>query len=68
RWLRGELRPLVTHALSPQALSTSGYFDPNYVAEMLDSHLNKKGYHLNQLWSLLTFQIWFFKYIAPKDL
>ncbi|MBI5053354.1 MAG: asparagine synthase (glutamine-hydrolyzing) [Chloroflexi bacterium] len=68
RWLRGELRELVTRALSPHALNTSGYFDPNYVGEMLDSHLNKKGYHLNQLWSLMTFQIWFFKYIAPKDL
>ncbi len=68
KWLRGELRELVTRALSPQALNTSGYFDPHYVGEMLDSHLNKKGYHLNQLWSLLTFQVWFFKYIAKKDL
>jgi len=63
KWLRGDLRGLVTRALSPQALNASGYFDPNCVAEMLDSHLNKKGYHLNHLWSLLTFQIWFFKYI-----
>ena len=68
KWLRGELRELVTRALSPQALNTSGYFNPNYVAEMLDSHLNKKGYHLNQLWSLLTFQVWFFNYIVKKDL
>ena len=68
KWLRGELRELVTRALSPQALNTSGYFNPNYVAEMLDSHLQQKGYHLNQLWSLLTFQVWFFNYIVKKDL
>jgi asparagine synthase (glutamine-hydrolysing) len=68
KWLRGELRQLVTRSLSPQALNTSGYFNANYVGEMLDSHLNKRGYHLNQLWSLLTFQVWFFKYIVKKDL
>lgn len=67
KWLRGELRELVTRALSPQALNTSGYFNANYVGELLDSHLNKKEYHLNQLWSLLTFQVWFYKYIAKKN-
>jgi asparagine synthase (glutamine-hydrolysing) len=63
KWLRGDLRELVTRALSPQALNTSGCFNANYVGELLNSHLNKKGYHLNPLWSLLTFQVWFFKYI-----
>jgi asparagine synthase (glutamine-hydrolysing) len=67
KWLRGELRELVTRSLSPQALNTSGCFNTNYVGGLLDSHLNKKGYHLNQLWSLLTFQAWFLKYIAKKS-
>lgn len=68
KWLRRELRPLAEKMLSPAALETSGYFQNEAVAGMLDAHLNRQGYYLNQLWSLLTFQVWFFHYIAGKEL
>jgi asparagine synthase (glutamine-hydrolysing) len=67
KWLRGELRSLTEKMLSAEALQVSGYFQPESVGRMLDEHLNKRGYHLNRLWSLLTFQIWFCKYIAGQD-
>jgi asparagine synthase (glutamine-hydrolysing) len=67
KWLRGELRPLAEKMLSPQAIKESGYFQPLFVSNLLESHISKQDYHLNQLWSLLTFQIWFAKYIAGKD-
>ncbi|HKZ69860.1 MAG TPA: asparagine synthase-related protein, partial [Anaerolineales bacterium] len=67
KWLRGELRPLAEKMLSAESLKVSGYFQPEFVGRMLDEHLNKRGYHLNQLWSLLTFQIWFCKYVARQD-
>jgi asparagine synthase (glutamine-hydrolysing) len=68
KWLRRELRPLAEKMLAPAAMQASGYFRTEYVTEMLDSHLNKQGYYLNQLWSLLTFQVWFFYYIVGKEI
>lgn len=35
---------------------------------VLATYLNKQAYYLNQLWSLLTFQIWFFYYLAGKEI
>jgi len=54
--------------LSAAALAESGYFRPEVVADLLGSHIHNRAYHLNQLWSLLTFQIWFFHYIARKEI
>jgi asparagine synthase (glutamine-hydrolysing) len=68
KWLRGELRPLTEKMLSPEAINESGFFQPLFVTSLLEAHVNNRGYHLNQLWSLLTFQIWFFTYIAGKGI
>jgi len=68
KWLRRELRPLAEKMLSPVAIEESGYFKSEVVSGLLDAHLNKRAYYLNQLWSLLTFQIWFFHYIAGKEI
>ncbi|HLB45640.1 MAG TPA: asparagine synthase-related protein, partial [Anaerolineales bacterium] len=68
KWLRGELRPLAEKMLSAESLRVSGYFRSPVVEEMLSAHVNRQSYHLNQLWSLFTFQIWFFKYIARREM
>ncbi len=33
-------------------------FDWDYVQAMLNSHINKEGYHLYPLWNILVLQIW----------
>lgn len=68
KWLRGELRSLAEKMLSAESLRMNGYFRPEVVGEMLSAHVNRRTYYLNQLWSLLTFQIWFFKYIARREI
>jgi asparagine synthase (glutamine-hydrolysing) len=68
KWLRRDLRPLAEKMLSAAALGESGYFRTEVVGELLESHINRQGYHLNQLWSLLTFQLWFYKYIVRKEI
>jgi asparagine synthase (glutamine-hydrolysing) len=68
KWLRSELRPLAEKMLSAESLRVSGYFRSPVVEEMLSAHVNRQSYHLNQLWSLFTFQIWFFKYIARREM
>jgi asparagine synthase (glutamine-hydrolysing) len=68
KWLRGELRPLAEKMLSTEAIKESGYFQPLYVKSLLETHVNNQGYFLNPLWSLLTFQLWYFHYIARKEI
>lgn len=41
---------------------TKDLFNWFEVQEMLDDHLDKKGYNLTILWALLTFQVWAKKY------
>lgn len=57
-WLRLPLRPLVDRWLAPERLALSG-FDPTAVQPMLEDHMARRGYYLNELWNLLMFQLWF---------
>jgi len=61
-WLRGVLRPLVDKYLSPEYVAAVGYFEPDAVQKLVDTHMNG-GYELWTLWSLLTFHIWHALYI-----
>ncbi len=57
-WLRGPLRPLLTEALSPEAVRRAGLFSPRAVGAIMDRHLRREenlGYHL---WGLLTLHLW----------
>ncbi len=63
-----ELRPLAEKALSPAGLAENGFFNAEYVGRMLTEHIENKTYHLIDLWSLLTFQVWFFKYVLKREI
>ncbi len=59
KWLRGDLRDFAREALSENYCSESAnLFDFKEIQKMLDEHLESKSYHLNTLWSLITFQVW----------
>lgn len=60
KWLRGELRPLMEEALSPEFnAGTKDMFDFAVLRGLYADHIDKKTYALNTLWSVLTFQLWF---------
>lgn len=57
-WLRTIFRPLVdTYLLDKEKLAASG-LNAEIVIPMTQAHLNRTSYHLNELWTLLIFQIW----------
>lgn len=64
KWLREpDILPLAREILSPEYYSqTAGLFDWRTVEMWLEEHVNKKNYHLNTLWAVLTFQIWARRY------
>jgi len=57
-WMRGELAPLLEEKLNPERLRRQGWFDPAFVARLLDQHRSGRADHRKALWTLLCFQLW----------
>ena len=64
KWIRGPFRPLMQEVLSSSyCLGTADLFDFRALQKMLDDHISKKQYALNTLWSVMTFQLWYSKFM-----
>jgi asparagine synthase (glutamine-hydrolysing) len=57
KWLQKELRYLIEDYLSPQAMASSGVFNPSYVEHLKDRFLKGESYLYNKLWLLIVFQM-----------
>jgi asparagine synthase (glutamine-hydrolysing) len=62
-WLTQELRPLLLDTLSENRLKQRGYFQPEYVQQLIREHLDGKENHSHRLWALMVFEIWHQIYI-----
>ena len=62
RWLRGELRFLVDHYLSPEKIRAQGMFDEQTVRRQTALHLAGKTDASWTLWNLIVFGYWFDHY------
>ena len=62
-WFTNELKSFVTDTLSPQNIRTHDLFDTDMVQKIIGEHMNKKADHRKKLWSLLTFQMWYDKWV-----
>ncbi len=59
KWLRGDLKDFAREVLSENYCpQNTNLFDFKEIQKILDEHLESKFYHLNTLWSLITFQVW----------
>jgi len=64
KWIRGPMRPFIEEVLSKSyCFGTSDLFDFEALRKMLDDHISKRSYYLNTLWSVMTFQVWYNKFI-----
>lgn len=62
-WLRGELRPMMMDLLSPGRLQRQGWFEPDYVQQLIAEHLAERANHSHRLWPLMVFQLWCDRYL-----
>jgi asparagine synthase (glutamine-hydrolysing) len=62
-WLRGPLRELLTDALSPESLQRMRIFEPKAIHAMLDDHMDYRIDRGYELWGLLTFCLWWERFI-----
>lgn len=64
KWMRGPFKPLMQEVLSlSYCEGTRDLFDFNALQKILDNHINKKVYALNTLWSVMTFQLWYKRFM-----
>jgi len=66
KWLRAGMKDFAYDVLSPAYCDdTKEYFNFPEIRKILDNHVSGKEYGLYTLWSLLTFQVWYKKFIKP---
>ena len=65
-WLRGELKPMMTDLLSAARLRRQGWFQADYVEQLMTEHLSERANHSHRLWPLMVFQLWCDRYLSGK--
>ncbi|MEW6324888.1 MAG: asparagine synthase (glutamine-hydrolyzing) [Nitrospirota bacterium] len=63
QWLRRELKPLARELLSEAAIRKRGYFNPAAVAELAARHESGRQNLSDQLFALMTLELWHRVYI-----
>jgi asparagine synthase (glutamine-hydrolysing) len=53
-----QFRALFRHFLDDSHLVAAGYFRPQAISELLESHLARRSDHGNRLWLLLNAEVW----------
>ena len=66
RWLRGRLRPLVEDLCNPSSLRTQGIFQESVFEQIVRPHLSGERNLDWQLWTILSFQLWYDHFISPS--
>ncbi|MEA5468996.1 asparagine synthase (glutamine-hydrolyzing) [Spirulina sp. 06S082] len=59
KWFTGELRPLVEDMLSRERLQREGFFNADFVQQLLKEHMTGKADRRKLLWTLLVFELWY---------
>ncbi len=62
RWLRNELRPLLSEYLGEERVRREGFLRPEGVARVVREHLSVRRDHQYRLWALLVFAMWTERY------
>ncbi|MGH9549985.1 MAG: asparagine synthase-related protein, partial [Terriglobales bacterium] len=65
KWINAEFKPLVDELLDPSYIRKQGIFSNGYVQQLLIEHRTGAADRRKELWTLLMFQRWWSKYLAP---
>lgn len=65
KWLRTDFKDFAYAVLSENyCQGTKDYFNFGEIRKILDDHVEKRKYNLNLIWSLITFQIWYKRFVC----
>tara|TARA_R110000744_G_scaffold114652_2_gene214543 strand:- start:1041 stop:2957 length:1917 start_codon:yes stop_codon:yes gene_type:complete len=66
-WLRCEIKELTEDYLFSKSQGIQQYFDMDVVKQLWQQHQAEKADHSTVLWSMLMFQMWWFRYIQSPE-
>lgn len=66
KWLRDDFKPLVDEFLCQSFIEKQGLFNFSTIKSMLDEHNAGRVDHRKELWTLLTFQCWWARFLASS--
>ena len=61
-WLRHELHDYVRDVLSEKRVREQGFFNGEYVQQLIKEHADLKADHSRNIWGLLIFALWYEAY------
>jgi asparagine synthase (glutamine-hydrolysing) len=67
-WLDNELKGTVQDLLNTTQLFKQGILDHNYVRKILDSYEDGKLFYARQIWTLLSFELWYRTFIQKEKI
>ncbi len=62
KWLRQELKDYMFSLLNERALKEHGFFNVNFIEEIINTHIKGKHNYRQLIWPLMIFQNWYKKY------
>ncbi|MFH1458892.1 MAG: asparagine synthase (glutamine-hydrolyzing) [Candidatus Omnitrophota bacterium] len=62
-WLRGELKGFMQNVLLDKKTLARGYFNPAFITNIVDTHLQKKNDYGYKIWTLLMLELWHHEFI-----
>ena len=62
-WLKTQLKEMMLDLLSAERIKRRGYLDSKFVGKLIADHLSGRSYNANQLWQLVTLEIWMQEFI-----
>ena len=65
RWLRHDLRELMLDTLTDRSFRERGIFNEQGVKHCVDAHLAGTHDYSEQLWLLLTYEMWARRFLSP---
>jgi len=66
-WFREDLREFIKLFLSKNRIESLGFFNWDFVADLIDRHFMGKENLFSQIWGLLSFCLWHAIYIENKE-
>lgn len=67
-WLRDEIKDLTEDYLFTKSSGIQQFFNMQIVEKIWEQHQQNKADHSTVLWSMLMFQMWWFKYMQVEQL
>jgi len=66
-WCKNEWKDYISNMILRGSLSKTGIFNMHYIHKKWEEHISGKKNHLQLIWSLLIFEVWYRLYIEKID-